>query len=69
MSIIITAFQAQKEGVVLETNEPAKLKSGNLKSKKTWVSWDKIGELLFEDYTKKESVSDREKLRGNNPTH
>lgn len=61
--VIVIGYSANSEGATLETNIPAKLKTGNVKGTKTWVSWDKIGDLLFEDYTKKESVSDRDELR------
>jgi len=49
--VIITGYTAQKEGVILETNIPARLKPNRMPSKETFVSWDKLGKLLFEDYT------------------
>ena len=63
--VIITGYTAKEEGVILETNIPARLKPNRMPSKKTFVSWDKIGELLFEDYTNKVEVSELEKLRKN----
>jgi len=47
--VIITGYTAKSEGVILETNIPARLKPNRVPSKETFVSWDKIGELLFED--------------------
>ena len=62
---IITGFSnAGAKGVTLHLNEKTSLKTGNLKSDNFWVSWDKIGELLFDNYTNEESVSGRDKLRG-----
>lgn len=64
-TVIILAFEANKEGVILETNVPAKLKIGNVKGTKVWVSWDKIGALLFENYTELEGVEVRNSIRNN----
>jgi hypothetical protein len=62
--VIITGFSnANSEGVILHTNIPAKLKTGNVRGRSTWVSWDKIGELLFDDYTKETDVETLNKLR------
>lgn len=61
--VIITGFTAKSEGVVLETNIPAKLKTGNVKGKSCWVSWDKIGALLFENYTELDGVELRNAIR------
>jgi hypothetical protein len=33
-------------------------------SKETFVSWDKLGKLLFEDYTDEAEVAELNKLRG-----
>lgn len=49
--VIIIGFTAKSKGVIIETNIPAKLKTGNVKGKTVFVSWDKIGGLLFENYT------------------
>lgn len=65
--VIITGYTAKSEGVILETNIPARLKSNRtprLPSKETFVSWDKIGKLLFEDYTDEVEVKERKELRG-----
>lgn len=63
--VIIIGYTANSEGVVLETNIPAKLKTGNVKGKTVWVSWDKIGELLFDNYTELDGVAFRNSLRNN----
>ena len=63
--VIITGFTAKSEGVILETNIAAKLKTGNVKGTTCWVSWDKIGALLFEEYTELESVTLRNSIRNN----
>jgi hypothetical protein len=62
--VIITGYSNMtKEGIVLHTNVPAKLKTGNVTSKEVWVSWDKIGAALFDDYTEETSVEGRNDLR------
>lgn len=61
--VIITGYTAKSEGVILETNIPARLKPNRMPSKETFVSWDKIGELLFKDYTDESGVLERNKLR------
>ena len=62
--VIITGYTVQSEGVVLETNIPARLKPNKISSsKQTFVSWDKIGKLLFEDYTEVSEVIELNKLR------
>lgn len=63
--VIITGFTVKRDGVVLETNIPAKLKTGNVKGKTCWVSWDKIGMLLFDNYTEIDSVNLRNAIRNN----
>ena len=61
--IIIGTSNYSREGITLHLNKPGTLKTGNIKSKKFWISWDKIGENLFDEYTKLESVCDRNDLR------
>ena len=62
--VIITGFSnVTNKGVTLHTNIPAKLKTGHLKSETKWVSWDKIGESIFDDYTKRTEVQDMKDLR------
>lgn len=63
--VIITEISnVTKEGVTLHTNIPARLKTGNVKGDSMWISWDKIGIALLENYTKKCEVADMKKLRG-----
>jgi len=63
--VIITGFSnTTKEGVTLHTNLPAKLKNGNVKGTSVWVSWDKIGSALFDNYTERCEVADLKELRG-----
>ena len=61
--VIITGYTVKEEGVILETNIPARLKPNRMPSKETFVSWDKLGKLLFEDYTDEVEVAERNKLR------
>ena len=62
--VIITGYTAQGEGVILETNIPARLKTGNVKGTSVFVSWDKIGRALLDDYADTDSVEDLRVLRG-----
>ncbi len=65
--IIITGFsKATSKGVILHLNEKTSLKTGNVLNKEFWVSWDKIGRLIFDNYTDKIAVSDLRDLRGEN---
>ncbi len=62
--VIITSFSnVTAEGLTLHLNKKASLKTGNIKRKSFWISWDKIGALLFDNYTEEESVEIRNKLR------
>ena len=62
--IIISEFSnPTREGITLHLNSPARLKTGTGAFKEHWVSWDKIGKLLFNNYTDKIEVSERDKLR------
>lgn len=51
------------EGIVLHLNMQGTLKSGNVATKEFWVSWDKIGKALFDDYCNIQDVSELRKLR------
>ena len=42
--VYIVAVTTRTDGVIIETNIPAKLKPDRMPSIKTFVSWDKIGE-------------------------
>ena len=61
--IVVRTGNVTVEGVALETNVPAVLKGTTLPCKKHWVSWDKIGEALFDDYTEEDGVAERDELR------
>lgn len=63
--IIVGYSNVSPEGVTLHTNIPARPKLFHAKTQEYWVSWDKIGLLLFEDYTTEVSSKERNKLRGN----
>lgn len=62
--VIITGYTAKEEGVILKTNIPARLKPNRMPSNETFVSWDKLGKLLFKDYTEEVEVPGLNKLRG-----
>jgi hypothetical protein len=62
--VIITSYTANSQGVVLKTNIPARLKPNKMPSEETFVSWDKIGKLLFENYTDDVEVEELRRLRG-----
>lgn len=63
--IIIIGFnKPTSEGISLILNKETSLKGmEGIKGKEFWVSWDRIGEVLFDNYTDSESVEDRDKLR------
>ena len=63
--VIITSFSnVTAEGLTLHLNKKASLKTGNIKRKSFWISWDKIGALLFDNYTDEVEVKERKELRG-----
>lgn len=62
--VIITGYSnPTSEGIVLHTNISASLKTGNVKNTTVWVSWDKIGKALFDNYTERVEVSDLNELK------
>jgi len=62
--VIITGYSNISErGVTLHTNIPAKLKTGNVFGKTMWVSWDKIGKSLIDNYTTASELDDMNNLR------
>lgn len=62
--VVITGFSnASNEGVTLHLNKKATLKTGNISNNYFWVSWDKIGGLLFDKYATIEDVKERNELR------
>lgn len=64
--IIITKWEATSQGILLTTNIPARLKPNRIAIKETFISWDKIGNLLFENYTEAEEVEELNNLRRQN---
>lgn len=62
-NIIIVGITPGKEGMTIHLNENTSLKTGNVKADNFWVSWDKIGALLFKEYTNESDVAERNKLR------
>ncbi len=63
--VIITSFSnVTAEGLTLHLNKKTSLKTGNIKRKSFWISWDKIGALLFDNYTDEVEVKERKELRG-----
>lgn len=62
--VIITGFSnPTSEGVTLHLNKKTTLKTGNVPAQEFYVSWDKIGSAIFDNYTEIESVSSRNELR------
>ena len=50
--LIITGFSnVSKEGLTIHLNRPARLKTGTGHFDEFWISWDKIGQNLFDDYS------------------
>jgi hypothetical protein len=63
--LIITSFSnPSKEGVNLHLNQKGRLKTGKGMFETFYVSWDKIGQALFEDYAEPSSVDELRELRG-----
>lgn len=63
--VIITGFSnPTSEGVTIHLNKAARLKTGTGYFEEFWISWDKIGAALFDDYTENMEVSELNKLRG-----
>lgn len=62
--IIVGYSRPTNKGITLHTNINATVhKDGTPMGKETWVSWDKIGKALFQNYTQSESVAELNKLR------
>ena len=65
-NILITETSiVTNEGVCLYLNIPTSLKTGKIHSKSFYVSWDKIGEALFDNYCGLQDVEERRKERDN----
>ena len=60
---VIIKVEQREDGCIFNLNVPSRLKSGYLKSMNFFVSWDKIGDLLFEDYANDLSVSELDEIR------
>lgn len=62
--IVVTGFSnANNQGVILHLNKPTSLKTGKIVASEFWVSWDKIGNSLFDNYTEFKDPVDIDKLR------
>jgi len=62
--VLISSYSnVTKEGIVLHLTDKAKLKTGNIATDEFWVSWDKIGEALFDSYHIGGSVADKKIIR------
>lgn len=62
--ILIVGFSnPTTEGIVLHFNKPTSLKTGNVKSKEFYVSWDKVGAALVDNYSESADISDLNKQR------
>lgn len=61
--IIINFSNVTSEGVSLHLNHTTRLQSGIGHFKEFWVSWDKIGQALFDGYTNKVEVDELDRLR------
>lgn len=63
-NILITHYSnPTKEGIVIHTNYPSKLRSGNILSTEHFVSWDKIGSLILRNYSDETDINELNKLR------
>lgn len=49
-TVIIGFSNPTKEGVVLHLNNPTTIKGRKMQSKEFYVSWDRIGKALFDNY-------------------
>ncbi len=63
--VLINGFSnVTKEGVILHLNKKTSLKTANVKSNEFFVSWDKIGNLLFDNYCDSYDLEYLRELRG-----
>lgn len=49
MKVFITEASCDKQGIRIVLNEPCPMNGRSMPSKEWFVSWDKIGKLLFGD--------------------
>lgn len=61
--VVVVGTDSSEEGVTFILNRATNLKTGNVKSDRFYVSWDKIGELLFDGYAIGLQVPEMKKLR------
>lgn len=63
--VIITEIEdVSAEGLTIKLNKKAKLPNSEFESKSWFLSWDKIGTLIFKDqYTKDLSLSGLKQMR------
>ena len=61
--IVIGVSNFTPEGITLRLNKPARVKGGSMRTQEWWVSWDKIGFSLFENYTEETDIKKLDELR------
>jgi hypothetical protein len=61
--LIVGYSNPTTEGVVLHFNKPTTLKTGNVRSKEFYVSWDKIGKAMVDNYSESDDVAELNKQR------
>lgn len=65
-SIITQIGNVTAEGVVISLNQKTKLKTGVMHSKLFFISWDKIGQALFDNYEDSDDLRTFKELRNEN---
>lgn len=65
--IYIKNYAITKEGISITLNEPSTMKGRSFKSKTWFLSWDKIGGALFENYDSsgRPEIEDKENEQSN----
>ena len=61
--LIIGYSNITKQGLTVHLNKRTRLKGLNIINDNFWVSWDKIGKALFENYCDDSSVQGRDRIR------
>lgn len=51
--------------MAIELNKPSRMKNNTMSTRHWWVSWDKIGKSLFDDYAENYSAHEIDCLRKN----
>ena len=54
--IIVEFSNPSSTGITLHLNRETTLKTGKISTDEFWISWDKIGKLLFDNYTEDSDV-------------